>query len=615
MSLAQQAESGMPSASARPPVPPVRDDGLPLAAAGAAAASSNNNNNNNNNNNPSMAIRPLHPNPTPNMEAVRDAASESSDEGVRMSPAAARRFARRTFRRTTATPDLVTSLVRPPSPEAYYIAPDAHGRLRHTIATQPASLLSRSYGRWPSSATAAAAAAAAPDRRTGPLLPPHQSSLDIPKRYGGECVFDMYSLTYVSEPDANLLCPICHDPLVDPVTTPCDHTFCYRCLRRSIASSPSGTACPIDRELLLWVDCFSAARLVRTQLNSLTVKCPNQARGCEVQVRREIVERHATVECRFKDFTCPGPGCDKKLRTKPRDDDCHHKQVRCALCDDKIEQADGQAHLLHCSQSKTRCEACWQLVCRAQLDLHHQSECDGVQVDCPYRDVGCPVRMMRGEMGAHSFSCAFHPDTPSGVVIRNQREIIQTYTELGSKMRAIQLCQEETVKRIDDMLANQQKLEAHGARHGNNDLSFSSFPSSSSSSSSSAPTRAPASAPALTPASVFTDNRTMQDLDAGFEEVHQNLTHLEARQSMWTLNQVMPIREEVTELRNNINMIRMHVNWLLNRSREEGRIRAANTTTTGPATGVRRDSSSTDGPPMPSERRRSSSTEMDVSRL
>ncbi|KAG5929824.1 hypothetical protein E4U42_004344 [Claviceps africana] len=573
MSLAREAAS----AAARPSDAAVRD-ALPsavAAAARAAASITSTSTSSSTSTNPSMAIRPLRA----NMEATRNAASESSDEGVRMSPAAARRFARRNFRRTTATPDLVTSLVRPPSPEAYFIGPDAHGPLRHPAASQPAtSYPPQSYGRWQSSD--------ASDRWTGPLLPPHESSLDIPKRYGGECVFDMYSLTYVSEPDANLLCPICHDPLVDPVTTPCDHTFCYRCLRRCIASSPSGTVCPIDRKLLLWVDCFSAARLVRTQLNSLAVKCPNQARGCEVQIRRENVERHATVECRFQDFTCPDTGCDKKLRSKPQDDECHHKQVRCALCDDEIEQVDMEAHLLSCSQSKTRCQACWCLIRRALLELHLQSECDGVQIDCPYKDVGCPVRMLRGEMRDHSFTCAFHPETPSGVVIRNQRVIIQTYTELGSKMRALQLCQEETVKRINGMLAS-QGTEAQGGSHG---------------------------ADAPPPSSVFSDNRTMQDLDAGFEEVHQNLTLLEARQSVWTMNQVMPIREEVTELRNNINMIRMHVNWLLNRSREEGRIRAANTTA-GPAAGMRRDSSSADGPPMAPERRRSSSAEMDVPRL
>ncbi|KAG6140408.1 hypothetical protein E4U24_002300 [Claviceps purpurea] len=519
-----------------------------------------------------MAIRHINLNTNSQINSHTNAASESSDEGVRMSPAAARRFARRTFRRTTATPDLVTSLVRPPSPEAYYIAPNAHSRLRHGNPSQPTTVtsLAQSYGRRHSTA--------APDRRTGPLLPPHQSSLDIPSLWGGDCIFNMYELIYVSEPDANLLCPICHDPLVDPVTTPCDHTFCYRCLRSCIACSPSGLGCPIDRELLVWAECFSAARLIRTQLNCLMVKCPNQGRGCEVEVRREDVERHATVECRFKDFSCPRSGCDKKLRRRPRDNECRHVTIHCDLCDDEIEEADGEAHLLSCGQSKTRCEACWKLVYRSTMDFHI-SVCDAVEADCPFKDVGCPVRMMRGEIGCHSATCSFHPETPSGVVIRNQRDIIQTYTELGSQMRALQLCQEETSKRIDDMVATQRVTVDGGSRLNE---------------------------------SVLSDNRTMQDLDAGFEEIHQNLTHLEARQSMWTLNQVMPIREEVTELRNNINMIRMHVNWLMNRSREEGRIRAANTT--GPAAGVRRDSSA-DAPPMPPERRRSSSAEIDVPRL
>ncbi|KAK8920055.1 putative TRAF-like signal transducer [Metarhizium anisopliae] len=507
------------------------------------------------------------------VDLSREGASESSDEGdrgVRMSPAAARRFARRNLRRTAATPDLVTSLVRPPSPEAFYIAQDAHGHPRQRAISRPAAMLSQPYGRRHSNA--------GPDRRTGPLLPPHPSSLDIPNKYGGNCIFDMHTLTYVSDPDPNLLCPICHDPLVDPVTTPCDHTFCYRCLRRSIASSPSGTACPIDRELLLWVDCFSAARLVRTQLNCLMVKCPNQGRGCESELRRENVEKHATTECRFREFTCPDTACDKKLRDKPKDDKCHHREVGCALCQDQVEEADKEMHLLSCSQAKTRCQSCWQLVCRSQMKSHHDLECDGVEVGCPYKDLGCPVRTIRGEVGAHSFTCAFHPDTPSGIVIRNQREIIQSYGDLGSQLRDMQLRQDETAKRIDDMLANRRINGEGGSRND----------------------------------AVYSDNRTMQDLDAGFEEVHQNLTHLEARQSMWTLNQVMPIREEVTELRNNINMIRMHVNWLLNRSREEGRIRAANNT--GPTAGIRRDSSS-DAPPILSERRRSSSADMDVPRL
>ncbi|PHH90026.1 hypothetical protein CDD83_4710 [Cordyceps sp. RAO-2017] len=498
---------------------------------------------------------------------LRESPSESSDEGLRMSPAAARRFARRNLRRTSATPDLVTSLVRPPSPDAVYVAPGVQARLRpggpSPRATATASDLLLLRPAIPGS-----------DRRSGPLSPPHPSSLDIPKRYGGGAVFDMYSLTYVSDPDPSLLCPICHDPLVDPVTTPCDHTFCYRCLRRSIASSPSGTTCPIDRDLLAWLDCFTAARLIRTQLNSLVVKCPHHGRGCGRELKREVVERHATAECRYRDFSCPDLGCDKKLRCKPKDDACPHTETGCPHCDARTDEADLELHLLSCPRAKTRCQGCWQLIYRAQLDAHHQLECDGVETPCPYQDVGCSVRAMRGEMSTHSRLCSFHPDTPSGIVVRAQRELIQSYGDLGSQVRDMKARQAETDRRLEELTA---------ARRGDG-----------------------AGDP------IVNDNRTMQDLDAGFEEVHQNLTQLEARQSMWTMNQVMPIREEVTELRNNINMIRMHVNWLLNRSREEGRIRAANNT--GASATIRRDSSGEAAPALP-ERRRSSGTEMDLPRL
>ena len=520
----------------------------------------------------------------PALDIAHISASDSSDEGVRMSPAAARRFARRNFRRTAATPDLVTSLIRPPSPEALYIARDAHGRLGPDLVSRATAMpQSHSYGLRHYHGNR--------DHRSGPLLPPHPSSLEIPKKYGGDCIFDMYALSYVSEPDPNLLCPICHDPLVDPVTTPCDHTFCYRCLRRSIASSPSGTACPIDRELLSWVDCFSAARLVRTQLNSLIVKCPYQGRGCDQEMRRESVENHTKQECRYREFTCPDTKCDKKLRSKPKDEECHHRETACSLCQSNVDETDQEVHLLACQQAKTRCEGCWSLVCRAQLGSHRDTECDGVEIACPHKDVGCPVRAIRGEMSAHSLACAFHPDTASGVVIRNQRDIIQAHADVGAQLRDLLARQDETTRRVDELANNQAGGGTSSA--GNR---------------------------GRTGDTVFSDNRTMQDLDAGFEEVHQNLTHLEARQSMWTLNQVMPIREEVTELRNNINMIRMHVNWLLNRSREEGRIRAANNTgpasaTAAAAAAAIRRSSSTDGAPMLPERRRSSGTDMDVPRL
>ncbi|PHH79628.1 hypothetical protein CDD80_4233 [Ophiocordyceps camponoti-rufipedis] len=500
----------------------------------------------------------------PENGAARHSASDSSDEGLRMSPAAARRFARRNLHRTSATPDLVTSLVRPPSPDAFYVAPGVHARRRPPPRTSASAAYSSDL-----IPLRPSVAAAGSDRRSGPLAPPHPSSLDIPARHGGTAIFDLYSLNYVADSDPCLVCPICHDPLVDPVTTPCDHTFCYRCLRRSIASSPSGTTCPIDRDPFSWLDCFTAARLVRTQLNALIVRCPHSGRGCSRELRREVVERHATTECRYKDFACPDAACTGRARTKG--DTCPHAESNCSLCDAKVQGAEVDVHLLTCPKAKTRCQGCWQLICRSQLDAHRTLECDGVEIACPHQDVGCPARALRGDMGAHARMCSFHPDTPPGIIIRAQRELLQSHDDLSAELRDLRARQTETDARIDELMAAQRGIDP-----------------------------------------IVHDKRTMQDLDAGFEEVHQNLTQLEARQSMWTMNQVMPIREEVTELRNNINMIRMHVNWLLNRSREEGRIRAANNT--GSSVPIRSVSSGDGGPALP-ERRRSSATDMDLPRL
>lgn len=308
--------------------------------------------------------------------ASRESASESSDDGLRMSPAAARRFAWRNLQHASATPDLITSLLRPPSPDALYVAPEVHGRLR-----------------------------------------------------------------------------------------------------RSIASSPSGTACPVDRLFLSWSDCFSAARLIRTQLGSL-VKCPYHARGCARELRREAVERHATAECPYRDFACPDAGCDRRVRHMPKDE-CPHRETKYSRCGASVDEADLDGHLvLSCPKARTRCQGCWQLVCRLQMDAHHDVECDGVEIACPYHDVGCPARTMHGDMSTHSLACVFHPDSPSGVVIRTQRELIQSYDDLGSQLRDMKARKEDTNQRID-------QLEAAVDRRGGGD-------------------------------SLIHDNHTMQDLDAGF---------------------------------------------------------------------------------------------------
>ncbi len=39
---------------------------------------------------------------------------------------------------------------------------------------------------------------------------------------------------FVAHVDEDLLCPVCTCVLIDPHDTPCDHVFCYACIKETI---------------------------------------------------------------------------------------------------------------------------------------------------------------------------------------------------------------------------------------------------------------------------------------------------------------------------------------------------------------------------------------------
>src|SRR5256885_12068627 len=70
-------------------------------------------------------------------------------------------------------------------------------------------------------------------------LSPHS-----PHRVRSTEIVDLRSLEYVSAVNENLVCPICHVALVDPIITSCEHIFCRDCLEEAYTISQS---CPVDR--------------------------------------------------------------------------------------------------------------------------------------------------------------------------------------------------------------------------------------------------------------------------------------------------------------------------------------------------------------------------------
>eukprot|EP00959_Pyramimonas_sp_CCMP1952_P307800 6441846-Pyramimonas_sp.AAC.2 len=80
---------------------------------------------------------------------------------------------------------------------------------------------------------------------TARMEPPKAQSISPPHKYAGEAT-----------------CTICHDMLLDPVTTPCGHNYCKSCLDRWLTRS---NKCPLDNCALPRVD-FEVNRVLQKLL-------------------------------------------------------------------------------------------------------------------------------------------------------------------------------------------------------------------------------------------------------------------------------------------------------------------------------------------------------------
>ncbi|XP_067233523.1 ligand of Numb protein X 2a isoform X3 [Chanodichthys erythropterus] len=125
---------------------------------------------------------------------------------------------------------------------------------------------------------------------------------------------------YRLEVDDDLVCHICLQPLVQPLDTPCGHTFCARCLRSFLQERDF---CPLDRAHLQLQVCRRSSILVHKLLDKLSVTCPLTP-SCSFSMPRCDLEAHLKHRCpgtqsqRTKlDRTRMDGGEDRVMATNP----------------------------------------------------------------------------------------------------------------------------------------------------------------------------------------------------------------------------------------------------------------------------------------------------------
>uniref|UniRef100_A0A8D2LW07 E3 ubiquitin-protein ligase LNX n=1 Tax=Varanus komodoensis TaxID=61221 RepID=A0A8D2LW07_VARKO len=100
--------------------------------------------------------------------------------------------------------------------------------------------------------------------------------------------------SYTEDVDDDLICHICLQPLLQPLDTPCGHTYCTVCLTDFLVEKDF---CPVDRKTLILQACRKSSLLVNKLLDKLMVSCPFTEHCSEV-VQRCNLEQHFQNGCK-----------------------------------------------------------------------------------------------------------------------------------------------------------------------------------------------------------------------------------------------------------------------------------------------------------------------------
>ncbi|XP_012864486.1 PREDICTED: E3 ubiquitin-protein ligase LNX [Dipodomys ordii] len=100
--------------------------------------------------------------------------------------------------------------------------------------------------------------------------------------------------TYAEDVDDDLICHICLQALLDPLDTPCGHTYCALCLTNLLVEKDF---CPVDRKPVILQHCKKSSILVHKLLNKLPVTCPFTEHCTEVLQRCDL-QHHFQTNCK-----------------------------------------------------------------------------------------------------------------------------------------------------------------------------------------------------------------------------------------------------------------------------------------------------------------------------
>ncbi|XP_046352808.1 E3 ubiquitin-protein ligase PDZRN3-like isoform X1 [Haliotis rufescens] len=155
---------------------------------------------------------------------------------------------------------------------------------------------------------------------------------------------------FVGTIDPNLICSICSQVFVNPVSNSCHHIFCQSCIRRR-SKSRTSRYCP-ECSTKLHAESSEVSVELKLKLLRLRIKCNH---GCGIVCELADLPDHVADVCPNAPVSCPykNVGCCKTVKrceASIHAEECYHRFVDCEACGFRIQYCDLFTH-----QSKTRC--------------------------------------------------------------------------------------------------------------------------------------------------------------------------------------------------------------------------------------------------------------------
>ncbi|KAM5164521.1 TNF receptor-associated factor 5 isoform 1-T2 [Mantella aurantiaca] len=208
--------------------------------------------------------------------------------------------------------------------------------------------------------------------------------------------------TFVEKLQDRYKCANCHQVLHNPHQTGCGHRFCESCVLRNNECS-NLSQCPIDKEDIKTQEIFKDNCCKREVLN-LMVFCRNSPE-CDAKVTLGRFQDHLS-QCSYETVLCSNKGCHDKVCRKDLENhlltQCELRDETCQYCSKGMASIDLQVHIKkYCPLYPVSCpNNCSNTCSRDELD-EHLIACPEAEVDCPFANYGCYVKIIRGKLKLH----------------------------------------------------------------------------------------------------------------------------------------------------------------------------------------------------------------------